>query len=92
MEAGIIVTHHAQIRCQERGGDIRTITAVAKQEATRILTAAIRHHARRVAIESPEFSVIPILEISHRKRGVRLIVVTVLPRPSRPYPHPTIAV
>jgi hypothetical protein len=92
MEAGIIVTHHAQIRCHERGGDIRTITAVAKQEAPRILTAAIRHHARRVAIESPEFSVIPILEISHRKRGVRLIVVTVLPRPSRPYPHPTVAV
>lgn len=87
----IIVTQHAQQRLQERGGDRTQIVTIAKQEAPRIISTAIQSRVPRVALEIPDSGVIPVIEVSPRRYGVGLIVITVLPEPARLF-HPIVTV
>jgi len=88
METRVIMTKHARQRTRERGG---IPAAVINDNAAEILAASIRAQTRRIALTSEEFPVIPIVEISPRKRYIGLVLVTVLPQGSQP-PHPIVRV
>jgi len=88
METRIVVTPHAIQRCEERGGDPRSIADAAEQSANRIVSAAACRN-RRVAMKSPDLPVIPVIEVSPRRNRIVLVVVTVLPQSAR-VPHPVI--
>jgi hypothetical protein len=88
METRIIVTEHARQRSRERG-DVPA--AVINENAAKILAASVRAQTRRIALTSDEFPVIPVVEVSPRKRYVGLVLVTVLPQGSQP-PHPIVQI
>lgn len=90
MEARIIVTPHAKQRAQERGGDLKLIVSRAKEESLRIVSVSLRMRSPRVAMKISTAPVIPILEVSHRKCGTRILVITVLTEPARIF-HPIVS-
>jgi|YelNatPaOPRAMG01_1025707.scaffolds.fasta_scaffold71162_1 hypothetical protein len=87
----VIVTEHAQSRISERGGNRSAIVSAVNQAAPKILAACIQSRNRRVALTSPEFPTVPIVELSPRNHKLGFVVVTVLPQPPVGK-HPVIAV
>ena len=86
----VIVTKHAQSRISERGGNGRAIVSAVARVAPKILAACIQSRSRRVALSSPDFPTIPIVELSPRNYGLGFVIITVLPQLPGKYPVITV--
>lgn len=91
ISAKVIVTPHAEDRISERGDSIVTVSTVVKEASSHILAAGVWSKNRRIALCSHRLNTIPVIEISPRRYGVGLVVITVLPRSSR-IPHPVVTI
>lgn len=80
MEIRVIVTGHARTRIAERGDSVVSISRTVKEASSQIVSDAISAGSQRVALKSPLLTTVPVVEVSPRRYGVGLVVVTVLPR------------
>lgn len=91
MQIKVILSEHAQVRIRERGDKSVIVSEAIREASSQILSTGVAAGSRRVALEAPSLTTIPVVEISPRRYGVGLVVVTVLPRSlSKPIRHPVV--
>lgn len=90
MQTRVIITEHARERIPARGDGIMSVVSEIRALSSQIVSTGVRAGSRRVALESPDLATIPIIEISPRRYGIGLIVITALPRPARSIPLPVL--
>jgi len=88
----VIVTRHAYLRFQERGGNVESAVAIVTRKAPAIISTSIRCRSPRVALTGNDLPTVPVVEVSPRKYGIGLVVVTALPKTNLArIPHPTVS-